>query len=77
MIAMSLPTRTKEDTWQLNTPPGTAEFTMHTDTNKEGEAVLVCTVGKTVLHYDAWCIEDLHGMLKKHGNWMDLGRFAG
>jgi hypothetical protein len=77
MTAKLLPTRSKEDPWQLNTAPVTAELTMHTDTNEEGVALLVCTVGKTVLHYDARCIEDLHGMLKKHGNWMDLGRFAG
>lgn len=45
---------------------------MHTET-KDGVAVLVCTVGKTVLHYDARCIGDLHGMLQAHGDWMDLG----
>ena len=33
----------------------------------------VCTVGKTVLFYDIRCITDLHAMLKKHGDWMDLG----
>ena len=33
MMAMSLPTRSKEDPWQLKTAPGTAEFTMHTDIN--------------------------------------------
>jgi hypothetical protein len=42
-------------------------------TLQEGVAVLVCTVGKTVLHYDARCLADLHAMLKKHGDWMDLG----
>jgi hypothetical protein len=73
MLIMSLPTRSEENPWQLKTAPGTAEFTMHTDTNKEGVAVLVCTVGKTVLHYDARCIADLHAMLKKQGDWMDLG----
>ena len=31
------------------------------------------TVGKTVLHYDARCLDDVHAMLKKHGDWMDLG----
>jgi len=46
---------------------------MHMDTNKEGVVVLVCTVGKTVLHYDARCIADLHAMLTKHGDWMDHG----
>lgn len=46
---------------------------MHADTNKDGVAVLVCTVGNTVLHCDARCIADFHAMLKKHGDWMDLG----
>ena len=64
---------TKDNPLALKTPPGTADFTMHADTNKDGVAVLVCTVGKTVLHYDARCIADLHAMLKKHGDWMDLG----
>ena len=70
---MPLPYRSKDNPWQLKTPPGTAEFTMHTDTNKEGVTVLVCTVGKTVLHYDARCIDDLHAALVQHGDWMDLG----
>ena len=38
-----------------------------------GTPVLVCTVGKTILHYDARCIDDLHAMLKAHGDWMELG----
>ena len=33
----------------------------------------MCTVGKTVLHYDLRCIEDLHAMLVAHGDWMELG----
>ncbi len=56
----------------LRTPPGTAEYTMHDDT-VDGRAVLVCTVGKTVLHYDARCLDDLHAMLTRHGDWMELG----
>ena len=35
--------------------------------------MLVCTVGKTLLHYDLRCIKDLHDALKKHGDWMELG----
>lgn len=35
--------------------------------------MIVCVVGKTTLHYNARCIEDLHTMLKEHGDWMDLG----
>ncbi len=38
-----------------------------------GEELIVCTVGKTVLHYQARAIDDLQAMLEKHGDWMDLG----
>jgi hypothetical protein len=61
---------TKENPWQLKTPPGTSDYTMHRDEEKQ---ILVCTVGKTVLHYDLRCINDLHEMLKQHGDWMELG----
>ncbi len=64
--------RGKTDPWMLKTPPGTAEYTLHTD-QKDGIQVLVCTVGKTVLLYDARCIDDLHGMLETTGDWVELG----
>ena len=64
--------RGKENPYQLNTPPGTAEFQMHFD-SKEGQEVIVCQVGKTILLYDARCIDDAVAMLKAHGEWMDLG----
>ena len=64
--------RTKDHPLSLKTPPGTADFTMHLD-SKGALPIVVCTVGKTVLHYDARCIEDLHHMLMAHGDWMDLG----
>lgn len=64
--------RTKESPWKLKTAPGTSEYTMHVD-EKDGKAILVCTVGGTVLHYDARCVEDLHEMLKKAGDWVELG----
>ena len=63
---------TKEKPMQLKTPPLTSEYTMHVD-EKEGKEILVCTVGKTVLHYDIRCLNDLHTMLKKHGDWIELG----
>src|SRR5664279_2100854 len=63
---------TKENPMHLKTPPGTSEYTMHTD-EKDGKEVLVCTVGKTVLLYDYRCLADLHAMLTKHGDWMELG----
>ena len=56
----------------LMTPPGTSSYTVHVD-EKDGVEIVVCTVGTTVLHYDARCINDLAAMLKKHGDWMLLG----
>ena len=71
---MSASTGTGEvsDPWRLQTPPLTSEFTMHRDV-RDGRNVLVCTVGKTVLHYDARGLEDLHAMLKAAGTWVELG----
>ena len=64
--------RTKEKPWALKTPPGTSAYTMHVD-EKDGKPVLVCTVGKTILLYDARCIDDLYKMLKSVEDWVDLG----
>ena len=63
---------TKENPWKLKTPPGTSEYELYKGV-KDGKEILVCTVGKTVLQYDYRCLNDLHEMLKKHGDWMDLG----
>jgi hypothetical protein len=64
--------RTKDNPWVLKTPPGTSEYTMHVET-KEDLPVLVCTVGATILTYDARCVDDLYAMLKEAGDWVDLG----
>ena len=63
---------TKADPWKLKTPPLSSDYTMHRRT-RDGVEVIVCTVGKTVLLYDARCLDDLHAMLQAHGDWMDLG----
>ncbi|MDP4218041.1 MAG: hypothetical protein Q8927_17700 [Bacteroidota bacterium] len=63
---------TKEKPMVLKTPPGTSTYTMHLE-EKDGKELLVCTVGKTVLHYDPRCLSDLHGMLRRHKDWMELG----
>jgi hypothetical protein len=65
-------TGTKEDPWQLRTPPLTSEYEMYLD-DRDGRGVIVCVVGKTTLLYDARAIDDLHAMLKAHGGWMELG----
>jgi hypothetical protein len=58
---------TKENPWKLKTPPGTSEYEMYKDV-KDGKEILVCAVGKTILHYDMRCLNDLHAMLKKYGD---------
>ncbi len=63
---------TKEHPMELQTPPLTSSYTMHTEM-KDGKTVLVCTVGKTILFYNPDCISDLVQMLKTHGDWMELG----
>ena len=62
----------KDNPWMLKTPPLTSEYQMHIG-EKDGVEIIVCSVGKTVLHYDYRLIADLHAMLKDHGDWMDLG----
>ncbi len=69
---MSFKIGTKEQPMALKTPPLSSDYTMHVDT-KDGKEILVCTVGKTVLHYNLDCLNDLHQMLKQHGDWMELG----
>lgn len=63
---------TKTDPWKLTTPPGTAEFEAYRDDEADPPA-LVVQVGKTQLRYAIACLEDLHAMLRKHGDWMPLG----
>jgi Family of unknown function (DUF6855) len=63
---------TKTSPWTLKTPPGTAEFEAYRDPEAAPPA-LVVQVGKTQLRYHLRCVEDLHAMLKKHGDWMPLG----
>ena len=63
---------TKEDPWKLTTPSGSSEYQMYRDQSVDPPA-LVCVVGKTVLGYQFRAIEDLHAMLRAHGDWMPLG----
>ena len=63
---------TPDKPWELKTPPGTSEFQAHRDEAADPPA-LVVQVGKTQLRYHLRAIDDLHAMLKKHGDWMLLG----
>ena len=63
---------TPGDPWVLTTPSGTSEYTVYRDEAAHPPA-LVCQVGSTKLSYHLRCIEDLHAMLRAHGDWMPLG----
>src|SRR5262245_19601285 len=63
---------TKENPWKLPTANGGSQDEMYRDETADPPA-LVCKVGSTVLKYHLRCIEDLHAMLKTHGDWMPLG----
>jgi len=63
---------TRDDPWVLETPPGSSEYTMYRDQDADPPA-LVCQVGSTKLTYDLRAIDDLHAMLREHGDWVDLG----
>jgi len=63
---------TSEDPWVLQTPSGGSEYQMWRDEAAD-PPTLVCQVGTTRLGYQLRCIEDLHAMLKEHGDWMPLG----
>ena len=63
---------TAQKPWELKTPPGTSDYQAYKDDQADPPA-LVVQVGKTQLRYHLRCIEDLHAMLKKNGDWVLLG----
>ena len=63
---------TRDNPWTLKTPSGSSEFTAYQDETLDPPA-LVVRVGKTELRYHLRCLDDLHAMLKQHGDWMALG----
>jgi hypothetical protein len=62
----------KDDPWQLTTPPGTSAYEMYRDDTTTPPS-LVCVVGSTTLSYDARAIDDAVAMLCERGDWVDLG----
>ena len=62
----------KAKPWKLKTPPGTSEYQMYRAEDTDPPAI-VCIVGTTELRYHLRAIDDLHAMLKQHGDWMPLG----
>lgn len=63
---------TKDDPWQLQTPPGSSAYTIYRDDTTD-PSILVCVVGKTTLTYQARCLDDLQAMLLEAADWVPLG----
>ena len=63
---------TKDDPWQLTTPPGSSAYTMYRDESTDPPSI-VCQVGSTKLTYQARAIDDLHAWLTEQGDWVPLG----
>ena len=63
---------TPDDPWNLMTPPGTSSYTLHRG-DYRGTDALVCSVGTTVLAYDARCLDHLPAWLASVGDWVELG----
>jgi hypothetical protein len=67
-----MPAGTKDDPWQLTTPPGKSTYTMYRDEDADPPA-LVCQVGSTTLRYRLGAIDDLHAWLRSQNDWVPLG----
>lgn len=65
-------TGTKDDPWELRTPPGSAQYAMYRD-DETDPPTLVCQVGSTRLTYQWRAVEDLHAWLREQGDWVPLG----
>jgi hypothetical protein len=63
---------TREDPWWLKTPSGQSDIEAYRDEGADPPA-LVVIASKTEVRYLLRAIDDLHSMLKAHGDWMPLG----
>jgi hypothetical protein len=63
---------TAERPWELKTPPGSSAYQAYRDPDADPPA-LVVQVGKTQLRYHLRCLDDLHAMLSRAGDWLPLG----
>ncbi len=63
---------TREDPWLLKTPSGQSDIEAYRDEQADPPA-LVVIASKTEVRYLLRAIDDLHAMLKAHGDWMPLG----
>lgn len=72
MCTITYGTGTPDDPWKLKTPSQTSEYLAWRDESGKPPNLTV-QVGATKLSYQLRCLEDLHGMLIEHKDWMPLG----
>jgi hypothetical protein len=63
---------TKEKPWQLKTPSGQSDIQAYRDQGSDPPA-LVIIASNSEVRYQLRALDDLHAMLKAHGDWMALG----
>ena len=63
---------TKDDPWTLKTPSLTSDIVLWRDPEAR-PPTLMCIASGTELRYQLRIIDDMHAMLKTHGDWMELG----
>lgn len=63
---------TREDPWQLKTPSLQSDIQAFRDETADPPR-LVVIASNTEVPYQLRAIDDLHAMLKAHGDWMPLG----
>ena len=63
---------TKDKPWLLKTPSGQSDLQAYRDEAASPPA-LVIIASKTEVRYQLRVLDDLHAMLKAHGDWMALG----
>ncbi len=63
---------TKDKPWELKTPSLGSDIQAYRDETSDPPA-LVIIASKTEVRYQLRALDDLHAMLKAHGDWMPLG----
>jgi hypothetical protein len=63
---------TKDHPWELKTPSLASDIQAYRDEASDPPA-LVIIASKTEVRYQLRALDDLHAMLKAHGDWMPLG----
>jgi len=63
---------TKKSPWQLKTPSGQSDIQAYRDETTDPPRLVIIS-GSTEVPYQLRALDDLHAMLKAHGDWMPLG----